>query len=237
MASFRDMFDDVKSKFSGKQDTTDYDETDEFVDDVDDVPEDVDRASESRVSFNDYYDRNEVVERPTRSVSTHRSSGLDSLFSSTEPDAQTDISADKTELISPVSAGSNRPARHTNFDNSAQNIVPGNEDSEPVKEFDAFEGKKRRGSVSLSRQVCVIKPESYEEASEIAKALKQGAVVILAMEKCSTALSKRFLDFGFGVASAMDGSVEAIADNTFALTIGEGVSANEIQRARREGLL
>lgn len=237
MASFRDMFDDVKSKFSGRQGASDYDETDDFVDDVDDVPEDVDNIPEPRVSFNDYYDRNEVVERPTRTASTHRSSGLDSLFSSTEPEVQTDISADKTELISPVSAGSNRPARHANSGLGAQDIASENDNSGDVKEFDAFEGKKRRGSVSLSRQVCVIKPESYEEASEIAKALKKGAVVILAMEKCSTALSKRFLDFGFGVASALDGSVEAIADNTFALTIGEGVSANEIQRARREGLL
>lgn len=237
MASFRDMFDDVKSKFTGKQTSSDYDEVDEYADNFEDVSENADRAAEPRVSFNDYYDRSEVVERPTRSTSTHRSSGLDSLFSSTEPETQVDISSDKTELIPPVSADSNRSSRQNNSGYDTHGVDADREVVEPVKEFDAFEDKKRRGSVSLSRQVCVIKPESYEEASEIAKALKQGAVVILAMEKCSTALSKRFLDFGFGVASALEGSVEAIADNTFALTVGDGVSANEIQRARREGLL
>lgn len=237
MASFRDMFDDVKSKFSGKQTTSDYDTEEQDVDDVDIVSENNENAHESRVSFNDYYDRNEVVERPTRSTTPHRSSGLDSLFSSTEPDARADISADKTALIPPVSVGGNRSSGQAASSYNARSLDADKEVSESVKEFDAFEGKKRRGSVSLSRQVCVIKPESYEEASEIAKALKQGAVVILAMDKCSSVLSKRFLDFGFGVASALEGSVEAIADNTFALTIGDGVTANEIQRARREGLL
>lgn len=78
-----------------------------------------------------------------------------------------------------------------------------------------------RDSMQLSmpgqRKLQVIKPTKYENAEAVTNVLKGGDVAILSFGSIDRDLMKRILDFSFGAASAMDASVECIANGVFAI--------------------
>lgn len=59
------------------------------------------------------------------------------------------------------------------------------------------------------------KPSEFDEASEIGDDIKAKKTVFLNLEDTSNDVSKRLLDFLSGVAFAMDGKVEKIAQRTY----------------------
>lgn len=78
-----------------------------------------------------------------------------------------------------------------------------------------------RDSMQLSmpgqRKLQVIKPTKYENAEAVTNVLKGGDVAILSFGTIDRDLMKRILDFSFGAASAMDATVECIANGVFAI--------------------
>lgn len=88
-----------------------------------------------------------------------------------------------------------------------------------------------------ARSLSVLKPSSYDEAEQVAKALKAGDAVIIALRNTPDHLAKRILDFSFGVSSALDAQVECIADKVFAITRGAAVSDAERLALRNQGVL
>ena len=88
---------------------------------------------------------------------------------------------------------------------------------------------------SVSRAVKVIKPMSYGDVEGVARALKAGDVVVLALGNTPEALSKRILDFSFGVARALDASVDAVANKVFAITKGNELTEVERASLRSQG--
>ena len=71
----------------------------------------------------------------------------------------------------------------------------------------------------------------------IARAVKSGDVVVLAMRYTPEDLSKRVLDFSFGVASALDANVECPGDKVFAIARGNALTPEEKQRLGAQGVL
>lgn len=71
----------------------------------------------------------------------------------------------------------------------------------------------------------------------VAKQLKAGDAVVLALRNTPDNLAKRILDFSFGVASALDARVECIADKVFAVTRGPHLSEVERLALRNQGVL
>lgn len=92
-------------------------------------------------------------------------------------------------------------------------------------------------SFSSTRSCAVLKPASYGEVERIAKILKSGDAVILALRNTPDTLAKRILDFSFGVSSALEANVECVADKVFAITRGNALSETERVNLRNQGVL
>lgn len=90
------------------------------------------------------------------------------------------------------------------------------------------------GSVPrASRKITVVAPREYADVERISSALKVGDVVVLDLKSTPSSLSKRALDFSFGVASALDAKVDCIADKVFAIT--RFAALNDAERSRLHG--
>lgn len=87
-----------------------------------------------------------------------------------------------------------------------------------------------------ARSVVVVKPQKYGDVQQIAKTVKAGDVVVLSLRTTPDDLSKRILDFSFGVASALDASVEAPAAKVFAIATGAALTDAEKQKLSNEGV-
>lgn len=81
---------------------------------------------------------------------------------------------------------------------------------------------KKEKNVSLSSiprlQVVLVKPERFEEASDIADSLNAKKTVVLNLESASKEVARRLVDFLSGVAYANQGNVQKVANSTFLIT-------------------
>ena len=67
-------------------------------------------------------------------------------------------------------------------------------------------------------QVVLVKPERFEEASDIADHLNERKTVVLNLEAANKETARRLVDFLSGVAYANQGDVQKIASYTFIIT-------------------
>ena len=67
-------------------------------------------------------------------------------------------------------------------------------------------------------QVVLVKPDRYENASEIADHLRDKRTVVLNLEKTQKDVSRRLLDFLSGVAYAHEGKIKKVALQTYIVT-------------------
>lgn len=67
-------------------------------------------------------------------------------------------------------------------------------------------------------QVVLVKPEHFEDASNIADHLNNKRTVVLNLESASKELGRRLVDFLSGVAYANNGQIKRVANSTFIIT-------------------
>ena len=67
-------------------------------------------------------------------------------------------------------------------------------------------------------KVVLVKPERFENASEIADHLKEKRTVVLNLESTNKDVARRLIDFLSGVAYAGEGKIKKIAANTYIIT-------------------
>ena len=67
-------------------------------------------------------------------------------------------------------------------------------------------------------KVVLVKPERFENASEIADHLKEKRTVVLNLESTNKAVARRLIDFLSGVAYAGEGKIKKVAANTYIIT-------------------
>lgn len=108
-----------------------------------------------------------------------------------------------------------------------------------ARSYDPYETYAGSGPTSHnpSRSLSVLKPASYDEVERIAKIVKAGDVVVLSLKNTPENLVKRILDFSFGVSSALDASVECIADKVFVIIRGRELNEEEKTYLRNQGVL
>ena len=105
---------------------------------------------------------------------------------------------------------------------------PAEFDDEP-QERDMFEDRRssriddRRGKVvnihaTTQLKVILVKPERFENASEIADQLKDKRTVVLNLESTNKDVARRLIDFLPGVAYAGEGKIKKVAANTYIIT-------------------
>lgn len=63
-----------------------------------------------------------------------------------------------------------------------------------------------------------MKPERFENASEIADHLREKRTVVLNLESTSKDIARRLIDFLSGVAYAGDGKIKKVSANTYIIT-------------------
>ena len=88
-----------------------------------------------------------------------------------------------------------------------------------------------------ARSLTVVRPTTYGDVERVARAVKSGDVVVLAMRSTPDDLSKRILDFSFGVASALDANVECPGEKVFAIARGNALTPDEKRRLGAQGVL
>ena len=67
-------------------------------------------------------------------------------------------------------------------------------------------------------KVVLVKPERFENASEIADHLREKRTVVLNLESTNKDVARRLIDFLSGVAYAGEGKIKKVAANTYIIT-------------------
>ena len=101
---------------------------------------------------------------------------------------------------------------------------------QPKSEKAAFDDRKedrkaedRRNKVvnihaTAQLKVVLVKPERFENASEIADHLREKRTVVLNLESTNKDIARRLVDFLSGVAYAGEGKIKKVAANTYIIT-------------------
>ena len=102
------------------------------------------------------------------------------------------------------------------------------DDFEEAPRRDAFveerrKAEDRRGKVvnihaTTQLKVVLVKPERFENASEIADHLKDKRTVVLNLESTNKDVARRLIDFLSGVAYAGEGKIKKVSTNTYIIT-------------------
>lgn len=66
--------------------------------------------------------------------------------------------------------------------------------------------------------VVLVKPDRFENASEIADHLREKRTVVLNLESTNKDIARRLVDFLSGVAYANEGKIKKVANSTFIIT-------------------
>ncbi len=91
---------------------------------------------------------------------------------------------------------------------------------------DSYDDRRddRRGSkvvnihATTQLKVVLVKPERFENASEIADHLREKRTVVLNLESTNKDIARRLIDFLSGVAYAGDGKIKKVSANTYIIT-------------------
>lgn len=86
-------------------------------------------------------------------------------------------------------------------------------------------------------QVVLVKPDKFEDATEIADHLKEKRTVVINLEQTNKEIARRLLDFLSGVAYAFQGKFQKIANSTFLITpYNVGIMGDIIDELESNGL-
>ena len=120
------------------------------------------------------------------------------------------------------------------FDELKKVMHPYDDEDEEYEDFeeeprrDPFDDRRvkmdeRRSKVvnihaTTQLKVILVKPERFENASEIADQLKDKRTVVLNLESTNKDIARRLIDFLSGVAYAGEGKIKKVAANTYIIT-------------------
>ncbi|NLV91306.1 MAG: cell division protein SepF [Firmicutes bacterium] len=80
----------------------------------------------------------------------------------------------------------------------------------------SYEGTGQEGPASgQEAKVLILAPQGYSDVEELANHLKNDKAVIVTLEALERDLAKRIVDFMSGVAYALDGDVQRVAEGIF----------------------
>ena len=90
--------------------------------------------------------------------------------------------------------------------------------STPAAEPERRSNKVVNIHTTTQLQVVLVKPERFENASEIADHLREKRTVVLNLEQTDKEIARRLLDFLSGVAYANEGKIKKVAISTYIIT-------------------
>jgi len=105
-------------------------------------------------------------------------------------------------------------------DEGMDTLVPTTKREESESSY--FDPKRSNKVVNIHTttqlQVVLVKPERYDNSTEIADHLKERRTVVLNLESTNKEAARRILDFLSGVAYANDGKIKRVANSTYIIT-------------------
>ncbi len=81
-----------------------------------------------------------------------------------------------------------------------------------------YDGEGETSITSAALQLKVVKPESYDDVTQIATHLLEGKTVVLNLENTNKETARRLIDFLSGVVFSIQGHFKNVAVNTFIIT-------------------
>ena len=105
----------------------------------------------------------------------------------------------------------------------------------PSSEMQSERGQSIGGR--FSRKIEIFEPKDFEQAVDIVAMLKEGSVVILNLKYVNAGLSKRVLDFAFGVVAALDAQITFEAPQVFSITQTDKLTLVEKDQLRLKRVL
>ena len=95
-------------------------------------------------------------------------------------------------------------------------------DERPRYDRGAVDSRRNGKAVNIHAttqlKVVLVKPERFENASEIADHLKEKRTVVVNLESTHKDIARRLIDFLSGVAYAGEGKIKKVAVNTYIIT-------------------
>ena len=91
-----------------------------------------------------------------------------------------------------------------------------NSSSEPVRSSGA--GRVVNINATTQMQVVLVKPDRFDQVSDIADQLRDKRAVVLNLESTNKDVARRLVDFLSGCAYALDGKIKKIAISTYLIT-------------------
>ena len=107
---------------------------------------------------------------------------------------------------------------------SAERIpAPPKTQTQARSSYGGFEERRETNKVvnihaTTQLAVVLVKPDRYENASEVADHLRDKRTVVLNLENTNKEIARRILDFLSGVAYAQDGKIKKVAVSTYLIT-------------------
>ena len=116
-----------------------------------------------------------------------------------------------------------RPYEDEEEDTYEEDFTPVNtrepvRDRERDRDYDRRNNKVVNIHTTTQLQVVLVKPERFENASEIADHLREKRTVVLNLEQTDKNIARRLIDFLSGVAYANEGTIKKVALSKYIIT-------------------
>ena len=117
-----------------------------------------------------------------------------------------------------------RPYEDEEDDDYEEDFAPvNNSNAAPTESTRSSEPDRRSNKVvnihtTTQLQVVLVKPERFENASEIADHLREKRTVVLNLEQTDKVIARRLIDFLSGVTYANEGTIKKVALATYIMT-------------------
>ncbi len=143
---------------------------------------------------------------------------MDELKKLARPYSEDEDDLDEAYLDEPVkpsrSSAAPRTAPRTSFDDMMEEPVT---NTRPARRTSS-DSKVVNISAQTQMQVVLVKPDRFDNVSEIAEHLRSKHAVVLNLEATNKDVARRLVDFLSGCAYALDGKIKKIAISTYIIT-------------------
>ena len=113
-----------------------------------------------------------------------------------------------------------RPAARTNYDEVLDDLSSRSTPAAPAASTrrSGTDSKVVNIHTTTQMQVVLVKPDRFDNVSEIAEHLRSKHAVVLNLEATNKDIARRLVDFLSGCAYALDGKIKKIAASTYIIT-------------------
>ena len=116
-----------------------------------------------------------------------------------------------------------RPYEDEDDDDYEEDFTPVNNNAPASETTRTSEPERRNNKVvnihtTTQLQVVLVKPERFENASEIADHLREKRTVVLNLEQTDKTVARRLIDFLSGVTYANEGTIKKVSMATYIMT-------------------